>query len=131
MGEGSGVSAGRAKGCAVDAGDHEREAVGHSAKCWERIEDLVKKDTVLRDRFEVAEGRRCRKEAEYIEEGEGEAADGGGVARALCAERFALCQFLCVRCGPAWRQIEQSEGCKRGSVKTLLCQCRCVRCGPD
>lgn len=62
------VSAGCAQCHAIAPGDSGHEAVEHSAKCWERIEDLVKKEQVLEDRMEVAEGRRIHFVADCIEE---------------------------------------------------------------
>lgn len=53
-----GASSGFAMCRAIPSGDLGSEAVGHSGRCRERIEDLVKKDNKLKERRDTAEDRR-------------------------------------------------------------------------
>ena len=52
---------------ALATGDHGYEAVGHSAACRERIEDMMKKDPNFKERIDRADERITRSLADYIE----------------------------------------------------------------
>lgn len=65
--EAFGGFAGCPKCRAIASGDPGYEIVGHSARCLGHIEDLVKKDKVLKERLEVAEEHHLRYMAAYIE----------------------------------------------------------------
>ena len=63
-----GPTPGCAKCRAIERGDRGHEAVGHSAACRERIEDLMKTDETFKARVEKADERINKCLAEYMEQ---------------------------------------------------------------